>query len=105
MNKIVNLTDTQREVTNKCTEVTDKSAEVTDKQVPIGTGSVPWIKMSLIGIQIPLVAGMLIIGLKPLLTFIISLWYSQWLVPLAYAVLMIVIWRLIQKEMRQDILL
>ncbi|MBE1554991.1 hypothetical protein [Sporosarcina limicola] len=63
--------------------------------------------VALLGIQIPLVAGMLIFGLKPLLSFIIGIWYPQWLVPTSYSVMLIVsvlfVVYLTTREKRRDI--
>ncbi|BAQ10148.1 ABC transporter permease [Sporosarcina sp. FSL W7-1349] len=65
--------------------------------------------VSLIGVQIPIIAGMLIVGLKPMLHFIIAILYPQWLVPLAYVALVVVsvvvVWRLWRGEGKRDIVL
>ncbi|MFC5587473.1 hypothetical protein ACFPRA_00940 [Sporosarcina soli] len=63
--------------------------------------------MTLIGIQIPFVIGLIIFGMNPLLRFIISIGYSQWLAPTIYsgmivvsAIFIILLWR---REKNRDI--
>jgi hypothetical protein len=65
--------------------------------------------MTLIGIQIPFVIGIIIFGMNPLIHFIISIGYPQWLAPTAYSVMIvvsvlfsIVLWR---SEKKRDIVL
>ncbi|MFB0845231.1 hypothetical protein [Paenibacillus oleatilyticus] len=65
--------------------------------------------ISLIGIQIPFMFGMMTYGLSYLLTKIISLWVPQWVVPTSYSVMTVVTvvfmtltWK---REKKRDILM
>lgn len=65
--------------------------------------------ISLIGIQIPFVFGMIVYGLSYLVNKIISLWVPQWVVPASYgamtviaAVFVIFMWK---REKKRDILM
>ncbi len=65
--------------------------------------------MTLIGIQIPFVIGIIIFGMNPLIRFIISIGYTQWLAPTMYCGMIvmsvlfsIVLWR---REKKRDIVL
>ncbi|MFJ7935939.1 hypothetical protein [Sporosarcina sp. NPDC096371] len=64
--------------------------------------------MALIGIQIPFVVGIIILG-GPLMRYILSIGYPQWLAPIAYSVMavgsllfIIILWK---REQKRDILL
>jgi hypothetical protein len=65
--------------------------------------------MALIGIQIPLVIGMIIFGMKPLIRYIIAIWNPQWLVPAVYSTMVVVsilfITYLWKREKKRDIAL
>ncbi len=65
--------------------------------------------MTLIGIQIPFIIGMIIFGMKPLIRYIIAIWNPQWLAPTAYSVMVVVsvlfIIYLWKREKKRDIVL
>jgi len=65
--------------------------------------------MTLIGIQIPFIIGMIIFGMKPLIRYIIAIWNPQWLAPAAYSTMVVVsvlfIIYLWKREKKRDIVL
>jgi len=65
--------------------------------------------VSLIGIQIPFIAGFLIFGLSRLLPYMISIWNPKWLAPVSYGsmiiVCLIIIYCLVKREKKIDVLM
>jgi len=65
--------------------------------------------LTLLGVQIPFVAGFLIFGLKRMITFPMSMWFPKWQMPVFFGLLLlsslIFVWYVIRREKKMDIML
>lgn len=63
--------------------------------------------LTLLGVQIPFVAGFLIFGLNRMITFPMNMWFPKWQMPVFYGLLLlssvIFVWYVNQREKKMDI--
>ncbi|GKV54762.1 hypothetical protein NCCP2222_07090 [Sporosarcina sp. NCCP-2222] len=65
--------------------------------------------LTLLGVQIPFVAGFLIFGLNRMITFPMNMWFPKWQMPVFFGLLLlsslIFVWYVIRREKKMDIML
>lgn len=65
--------------------------------------------LTLLGVQIPFVAGFLIFGLNRMIAFPMNMWFPKWQMPVFYGLLLlsslIFVWYVIRREKKMDIMI